>query len=260
VAAQRGKCFQSLWGRAGAVYPSAHVDLWVGSWSWNAEDMCELWACLEQGVCPALQELDMSLTPCSGGIMARCLRQGLPYCPDLSCLRLNLKDAWTVMALAAALEQGLYPKLDYLGVRTTAMDVDGGGVIAAALRAFPRPGLEDLKLDVVNLGVGVAAALQSGACRGLRRLDLRADHPGEGLILAELVDALCACPHLRMLHLHIRNGEWGESFCRALTEAMREGGLPGLKYVYLFSRTVTRDSSTALAEALEARAGRLFLG
>jgi hypothetical protein len=231
----------------------------VGSRSWNEEDVSELWACLEQRVCPALQELDLSLVSCSGDVVARCLRQGLPGCPDLRRLRLDLEDASTVMALSAALEQGLYPNLEALGVGTTSMDGDWSETLAAALRAFPRPGLQELTLDVVSLGVGIAAAFQSGACRGLTRLSLFAEDPGEGLILAELVDAFCACPQLRMLSLDVPSGEEGDSLCRALVEATREGGLPSLKYLYLVHETVSDDSITALAQVLGARGGDFFL-
>jgi hypothetical protein len=227
----------------------------VGSRPGNEEDICELWACLELGACPALQELDMGYYPCSGDRMGRYLRQGLPCCPDLRRLRLSLLDAPAVVALAAALEQGLYPKLEVLGVY--ALSENAGEVVAAALRAFPRPGLRELDLDVVSLGVGVAAALQSGACCGLTRLNLMADHFGESLILAEFVDTFRACPHLQELSLDVRRGEGGDSLCRALVEAVRDGGVPCLKNVHLFSWSLKRDSTTALAKALAARAGRL---
>jgi hypothetical protein len=105
----------------------------------SAEDVYKLWACLEQGVCPALQELDLGQIPCSGATAARCLREGLPGCPDLRRLKLHLGGVSTVVALAAALEQGLYPKLETLSIKARSEDVDGGEVVAAVLRAFPRP-------------------------------------------------------------------------------------------------------------------------
>jgi hypothetical protein len=145
----------------------------VGSGPATAKDVCKLLAGLEQRLCPALQELDLSSTPCTGAMAARCLRQGLPGCPNLHRLSLFHGDAPTVAALAAAFEQGLYCKLEKLSIKASNQGADGE-VVAAGLRAFPRPGLRELSLNISSLGAGLADALQSGACRGLTRLSLKA--------------------------------------------------------------------------------------
>jgi hypothetical protein len=115
------------------------------------EGMCALWACLEQGACPALQELDLSRTPCIGATTARCLREGLTGCPDLRRLRLNSHDHLSAPAFAAGLEQGLYPKLEALSVRALNLECDWGEILAAALRAFPRSGPRELELNMTRL-------------------------------------------------------------------------------------------------------------
>jgi hypothetical protein len=216
----------------------------------------ELLSCLEQRPCPALQELDISRIPCSGATAARCLREGLPGCPDLRRLRLHFGGSSTILGLAAALEQGLYPKLEVLSIKALDETVDGGEVVAAALRAFPRPGLRELDLRILTLGTGLAGALQSGACRGLTRLSLKAVRIGQGVDEGELGASSSACPHLRHLEVEILRGRGGDSLYRTLAEAVREGGLPCLEHLSLIIQGVGHDSVTALIEALEARSGR----
>jgi hypothetical protein len=128
--------------REGRKARSALTRLWVG------RESSELLACLEQGLCPSLEKLDLGRYPCSGGTVARCLRQGLTNCPDLRRLRLHLEDESTVVALAAALEEGLYPKLEVLDLSRGC--ASGGGIILAALRASPRPGIRELELSITK--------------------------------------------------------------------------------------------------------------
>jgi hypothetical protein len=226
--------------------------------------MSELWACPEQGVCPALQELNLRLCPCRGEMVARCLREGLPGCPDLRRLKLFLRDNSTVAALATALEDEKYPKLETLSVTASGPFV-GGEVVATALQASPRPGLRELELDVFSLGAGLVEALQSGACPGLTRMRLRANRlfggglNAEGMNVGELVEAFGACPHLQELALEGRMGERADIICRALAEAVREESLPCLEQVYLMIGQVGDDSATALEEALEAKGGHLLV-
>jgi hypothetical protein len=70
--------------------------------------------------------------------------------------------------------------------------------------------------------------------------------------MAELVDSLDACPYLQELAVEIASGG-GDSLCRALAEAMREGGLSRLERLSLMAKGVGHDSAKALAEALAAR-------
>jgi hypothetical protein len=192
---------------------------------------CNVWASLEQGLCPALQELDISRIPCSGRTMARCLRSGLTGCPDLRRLRLNLYDKSSAKALAAALEQGLYPKLEVLSIQALNTRCHGGEIVAAALRASPRPGLRELELNTTRLGASRVGALQSGACRGLTQIRFRRVKFGQGVNVEGLVEAFAACPRLR--HLNVQIPLWGNggTLCRALAEAVRERGLPELEEV-----------------------------
>jgi hypothetical protein len=214
--------------------------------------VCKLWACLDQGMCSALEELGITDAP------AQCLREGLAGCPNLRRLRLDIAHDPPLVALGAALEQGLYPKLEVLSVTARRYPgVNGGDVVATALRAFPRPALRELDLDTWILGAGLAGALQSGACPGLTRLNLVAMSFGEGTDVEELVEALGACPNLRQFGVRVPTGEGMDSLYLALAEAVREGGLPSLEKLSLFNFRVRDDSARALAEALEARAGPL---
>jgi hypothetical protein len=197
-----------------------------------------------------------SSTSCTGTTAARYLREGLPGCPDLRRLRLCLGDPSAVVALATALEQGLYPKLEALSVTASSEGADGGEVVTAAFRAFPRPGLRELSLDVLSLGPGLAEALQSGACRGLTRLSLKASSFGEGMSVRGLVDSFGACPDLRELALDFMSTN-GDGLYRAIADAVREGGLSRLERLSLINEDVGDDSAQALAEALEARGGSL---
>jgi hypothetical protein len=130
-------------------------------------------------------------------------------------------------------------------------------MIAAGLRAFPRPGLRELDLWVWTISADLTEALQSGACRGLERLSLKAGDFDGGVIMTEFVDAFGACPHLRELAVEIyEEGGGGDSLHRALAEVVCEGGLPGLVQLSLINEDVDDESATALAEALEARAAR----
>jgi hypothetical protein len=213
----------------------------------------ELWACLEQGVCPALQELDLGEVHTRGAVAARCLRQGLPGCPDLRHLRLQLQGESAVVALAEALEQGLYPKLEVL--RVFSPSVNGGNIVAAGLQAFPRPGLCELNLHVASFGAGLIEALQSGACRGLTRLSLEASSFDQGVSMGELGAAFGTCSHLQRLFMEIRQDADGDSFYRSLAEAVHDGDLPCLEQLSLFfNKGFGEVSAKALAEALGTRA------
>jgi hypothetical protein len=218
----------------------------------SEEDVCGLLACLEQATCPALQELDMSRASCRGDFATRCLSQGLTGCPDLRRLSLLLEDPSTLLGLASALQQGMYPKLEALSTRMVSFALDEGEVFAAALQAFPRPGLRELDLYITTLGAGLVGVLQSGGCRGLTRLFLKVWSIGAGIGVAELVEAFGACLHLRTLIVDVTYG--GDSVYRALAEVIRDGGLPGLEQFALFIKEVDDNSATALAEALEATA------
>jgi hypothetical protein len=234
----------------------------VGRGPSGAGEVCELWACLEQGVCPTLQELDLHKIYLPGKKAARCLRQGLPGCPDLRRLRLFLHDDQTLVALAAALEQGLYPKLEALIATVSPVffnwNVHGGEVFAAALRAFPRPGLQELDLqDFQALAPGLVEALRSGVCRGLTRLSLEAKDFKDLARMEDVPEALATCPHLREFTLEFSSERNGDTLCRALAEAVREGTLPCLDHLTLLVGGVTDDNVRALAEALGARGGRL---
>jgi hypothetical protein len=218
------------------------------------EEMTDLWASLADGVCPALEELDIFKSTSLGPTAPLHLRQGLVGCPELRRLRLNLFDVddASIAALAEALERGLFPKLESL-------DIEEGGVrhmkvnevIGPALQACPRPALRELRTMCHDSCQALIDALRWGACPGLTTLGLCLfNEEGEDVVM--LVEGLKACPHLRVLSLGVSPQVVVH---RSLADAMREGGLPCLEQLQVVGATVGNDDVVALAETLEARVG-----
>jgi hypothetical protein len=216
------------------------------------EDLWDLWDSLDEGVCPALEDLEIRRLTTLGTTAAFHLRQGLEGCPGLRRLKLVFyEDEAATAALAKALEWGLFPHLESLDIEARGFKSSGaGGWIGVALDSFPRPALRELRLHGPELCDNTLNALRGGACPGLRRLDMffrgmEETHAGT------LVEAVSECPQLRDLRLVVR----GTDVYRGLAEHMREGGLPCLEELHVTGGLCGNGEILALAEVLEAREG-----
>jgi hypothetical protein len=224
----------------------------MGSFLSSTKGMCELWWCLEDGACPALQELDMTEVSCRGAVAARCLHRGLTGCPDLRRLGLCVRDDETTRALAVALEQGLCPKLEALSVMGHSLvDPEAGEALAAALRAFHRPTVRELELMHLCFVNGLADTLSSGACGALTRLVLVVGFTQDTSRVA-LIEALGGGLQLKELDLNVLEGD--KSLGSALAQAAYAGTLPvfdrmricGVRVRHIDDVTVLTESDTRL--------------
>jgi hypothetical protein len=195
------------------VLPPPHPRPWLVT---NVGSESELGALLRQGGCPKLEELGNSQS--SGSHLWRALEG----CPELRCLAIAAPLDQELIARAAALAMGLWPKLQTLHMRI--FDRNGGAVVTRALKKFPRPALRELYLTGVNKGLG--DALRSGACRGLRRLNL---------------------PQAQWR----QEAQWREEEAVALGEALGEGACPDLTELNL--SYLPPLGAEALAHAIRAK-------
>jgi hypothetical protein len=220
------------------------------------QDMTELWDSLADGVCPALEELDITRLTFLGPTAPFHLRQGLVGCPELRRLRLKLfnvnEPEGAVPALSEALERGLFPKLESLDIEArNTRRLKTNELIGLALQAFPRPALRELRLWCQDSGQPLVDALRWEACPGLTRLDLCSFTMEDGDVVM-LVEGLRMCPRLREVRLGVAPRALVH---RRLADMMREGGLPCLEELHVLGAVAEDDGVVAFAEALEARAG-----
>jgi hypothetical protein len=203
-----------------------------------------LGALLAEGGCPALQELDFS-SMSVGRAAASHLCKGLAGCAELRYLHVPYGRVY-LMAVAEALERGVWPKLRVLGLPTS-VDYEAWDAVVKALHACPRPALRDLRVRLAPGATGLGDALRGGACRGLQSLKL------EGSLSAAadaLADALRegACPDLTELRLTTTG--LGPQGVRALSEAVPPGGLASLEELEVMDNSILDEGVVALAEAL----------
>jgi hypothetical protein len=183
----------------------------------------ELGALLAEGRCPALEELN-SISLYGADASHPHLYKGLQGCAELRYLNVPFGREY-LMAVMEALERAAWPKLRVLEFPIHFGDQASDAVVKA-FRACPRPALRTLCVRLLPGATGLGDALRSGACRGLRSLGLQgslsADLEALGGALGE-----GACPDLRELQV-ITNGV-GPQLARALSEAVRAGGLASLE-------------------------------
>jgi Ran GTPase-activating protein (RanGAP) involved in mRNA processing and transport len=131
---------------------------------------------------------------------------------------------------------------------------DGAAKLAAAMQSGKCKGLRDLNLRGNEFGADgateLAAAMATGQCPGLRDLNLGDNQIGaDGATKLAAAMQLGQCPGLRDLDL--RGNEFGADGATKLAAAMQLGQCPGLRDLNLRDNEIGADGAMKLAAAMQ---------